>query len=258
MLRFFRLARWIVQVQMGINALKIIGVIRELPHFIRDVFLFRKAYQGGVELLPCLTDRHEEGGTARGEYFWQDLYVARKIFRADPQRHIDIGSRVDGFVAHVASYRQIEVFDIRPIAAKVPGVIFRQADLTRLDSEFVECCDSLSCLHALEHFGLGRYGDPLDPNGHVSGLSNMANLLSTGGVFYLSVPIGRARVQFNAHRVFDPFALIKIAEQNKLSLESFAFIDHSDVLNESIAPEHNFKSLSECNYALGIFVFRKG
>lgn len=258
MFRFIRLARWILYGQMGINAHKVFVVIRELPHFIRDASRFRKVYQGEFEWLPCLTDRHEEGGTARGEYFWQDLYVARKIFGANPQRHIDIGSRVDGFVAHVASFRQIEVFDIRPIAAKVPGVVFRQADLTRLDSEFVGCCDSLSCLHAMEHFGLGRYGDPLDPNGHVAGLSNMANLLSSGGVFYLSVPIGRARVQFNAHRVFDPFALIKLAEQNKLSLESFAFIDRSDVLNESAAPEQDFKILSECNYALGIFIFRKG
>jgi hypothetical protein len=32
-------------------------------------------------------------------------------------------------------------------------------------------CDSLSCLHALEHFGLGRYGDPIDPRGHEKGIT---------------------------------------------------------------------------------------
>ncbi|MBV5330073.1 MAG: DUF268 domain-containing protein, partial [Chlorobium sp.] len=48
-------------------------------------------------------------------------------------------------------------------------------------------CDSLSCLHALEHFGLGRYGDPIDPHGYADGLRNMVKILRQGGLFYLSV-----------------------------------------------------------------------
>jgi hypothetical protein len=63
-------------------------------------------------MLPCLYDRSEEGGTASGEYFWQDLYIAQKIFKVNPHRHVDIGSRIDGFTAHVASFREIKVFDI--------------------------------------------------------------------------------------------------------------------------------------------------
>lgn len=258
MFRFFGLAHWILYGQMGLNVRRIFIVIRELPRFIRDASRFRRTYQGKFEWLPCLTDRQEEGGSTRGEYFWQDLYIARRIYDANPKKHIDIGSRVDGFVAHVASFRQIEVFDIRPITAKIPGVMFRQADLTQLDRGLVKCCDSLSCLHALEHFGLGRYGDSLDPHGHIAGLRNMASLLLSGGIFYLSVPVGVARVQFNAHRVLDPFAIVKLAAENELSLESFAFIDQRDMLIESIDPEHDFRILSECNYALGIFVFRKG
>ena len=38
--------------------------------------------------------------------------------------------------------------------------------------------DSLSCLHAIEHFGLGRYSDPIDINGHIKGLENMISLLT--------------------------------------------------------------------------------
>jgi len=37
---------------------------------------------------------------------------------------VDIGSRVDGFVAHVASFREIEVFDVRPISAQIPASSF--------------------------------------------------------------------------------------------------------------------------------------
>lgn len=258
MIKIIRMIRWILAGQMGLNFRKIFQVLRGLPLYANHALKFRASYRGTIEWMPCLTDRYEEGGTARGEYFWQDLYVARKIFQANPERHIDIGSRVDGFVAHVASFREIEIFDIRPIAARVPGVVFKQADLMQLDDGLVACCDSLSCLHALEHFGLGRYGDALDVNGLEAGLRNMARLLSAGGTFYLSLPIGRARVQFNAHRISDPVALVQLANANNLSLENFAFVKNDDQLIESSQLEHDLRYLSNADYALGIFTFRKG
>ena len=82
-----------------------------------------------MKFMPCLHDRYEEGGATKSEYFWQDLLVARAIHATMPVKHVDIGSRVDGFVAHVASFREIEVFDVRPISTAVPGValpIWRQ------------------------------------------------------------------------------------------------------------------------------------
>jgi len=79
--------------------------------------------------MPCLADRYEPSGSARGHYFFQDLLVARRIFERKPVRHVDVGSRVDGFVAHVAAFREIEVFDIRPLSLAVPSIIFRQMDM---------------------------------------------------------------------------------------------------------------------------------
>src|ERR1700693_1018569 len=58
---------------------------------------------------PCLTDFYNQSGVASGHYFHQDLYIAQKIFRKAPAKHVDVGSRVDGFVAHVASFRELEV-----------------------------------------------------------------------------------------------------------------------------------------------------
>ncbi|MHB1620728.1 MAG: DUF268 domain-containing protein [Sulfuricella sp.] len=166
---------------------------------MRDFFCFRANYSGQLELLPCLPAWYEEGGTTKSEYFRQDLLVARKIFEAKPEKHVDVGSRVDGFVAHVASFREIEVLDIRPITANIPGVIFKQADLMKFADEMAGYCDSLSCLHALEHFGLGRYGDPVDPKDYESSIRNMARTLRLGGIFYLSVPVGIERVEFNLY-----------------------------------------------------------
>src|SRR6185369_3343809 len=149
-------------------------------------------------LYPCLDDAFMAAGTATGHYFHQDLHVARRIFQRSPRRHVDIGSRVDGFVAHVAAFRDIEVFDIRDLPS-LPGITFSKWDVM-YDALPVDYADSVSCLHALEHFGLGRYGDTMDYYGHVRGLANLAQVVQPGGVLYLSVPIGPQRTEFNAHR----------------------------------------------------------
>src|SRR5690606_33088456 len=107
-----------------------------------------------------------------------------------------------------------------PIPSKIPGVLFTQADLMSGTGELNEYCDSLSCLHALEHFGLGRYGDPLDAKGAELGIANMSRMLQPGGVLYLSTPIGRSRVEFNANWVFDPRRIVDAAAQGGMSLRS--------------------------------------
>lgn len=181
---------WILSTQLGMDFRKMVHSLFGFPRYVRDFIRFRSSYTGRLEFFPCLHDWHEEGGATRNEYFWQDLIVARKIFEANPERHIDIGSRIDGFVAHLASFREIEIFDVRPVTTQIPGVIFRQANFMRPIEGFDGYCDSVSCLHALEHFGLGRYGDPIDPNGFKHGLANMASLLTKGECFiclFLSV-----------------------------------------------------------------------
>lgn len=248
---------WLLRAQFGIDPIKALRSLQGVPRFVRDYFRFRSRYGGRLELLPCLHDWHEEGGATTLEYFWQDLLVARAIFRARPERHVDIGSRVDGFVAHVASFREVEVFDVRPITTQVPGVRFRQADLMQPVEGMTGYCDSLSCLHALEHFGLGRYGDPVDPKGFELGLANMAALLRRDGVFYLSVPIGVARVEFNGQRVFDPQAMIDLAEANALELRELTVIRQGGKVEALGLDGLRNSDLASQRYALGMFTFAK-
>ena len=241
---------WLLSAQFGIDPRALFRSLRGMPRFARDYIHFRSGYNGRLELLPCLHDWYEEGGTTKNEYFWQDLLVARMIFAAKPEKHVDIGSRVDGFVAHVASFRDIEVFDVRPITTKIPGVIFKQADFMSPIGQ-VTYCDSLSCLHALEHFGLGRYGDPVDPGGADRGFANMASLLKERGVFYLSVPIGIERVEFNANRVFDPRHIIKLAAQNSLQLFALTVISGGGGVEQMQLNEECLSDLANQHYALG-------
>ena len=248
---------WLVCIQFGFDLRRMVRSLRGIPRYITGWLRFRRKFQGQIDFLPCLHDWYEEGGSTRSEYFWQDLHVARQIHLANPAKHVDIGSRIDGFVAHVASFREIEVFDIRPVTASVPGVVFRQADLMNRPESFAEYCDSLSCLHALEHFGLGRYGDPIDPHGYAAGLCNMAGILRSGGLFYLSVPVGKERVEFNAHRIFDPHSLVRLAAANRLSLRDFAWIGQKRTLIPSSSPAQDIDELGKLRYALGIFTFVK-
>lgn len=248
---------WFVGQQLGFDPLRLAMTLRNSPRFVVDWLRFMRVSKDPVSLFPCLQDRGSEGGVVRNEYFWQDLYVAQKIHAANPQKHVDIGSRVDGFVAHLASFRTVEVIDIRPIDVAIPGVRFRQADVMSARYSAQGDCDSLSCLHALEHFGLGRYGDPIHGLGYALGFANMTKHLRAGGVFYLSVPLGRQRVEFNGQRIFSPKTILKLAEDNSMDLVEFAWVAPERGIVEVVDFYAEMEDFAHADYRLGIFRFVK-
>ncbi|WP_460595491.1 DUF268 domain-containing protein [Geomonas sp. Red276] len=227
-------------VLFGFDPMKTLATCRALPVYYRELAEFKRQAQaaGGTfhfgELWPLLHDRSSESGVASGPYFHQDLLVARRVLENNPQRHVDIGSRVDGFVAHVATFREIEVFDIRPLENRVPNIHFSCVDLmSPMEERYRECCDSLSSLHAVEHFGLGRYGDPINYNGYLDGINNMGQALKRGGKFYFSVPMGPLRVEFNAHRVFSLRFLLDLFAPN-YRVDRFNYVDDRGLLHENV------------------------
>lgn len=207
---------------------------------------------------PCLEDRNSDSGTASGHYFHQDLLIAQKIFDNKPQTHIDIGSRVDGFIAHVASFREIEVLDIRELSQSITNIKPLKLDLMeQINDGFVDYCDSISCLHALEHFGLGRYGDPVKYDGFLIGLENIKKILRAGGKFYLSVPIGPQRIEFNAHRVFSVKYLISLVF-NDYRIDSFSYVnDKGDLFKNTDLQEEKISTNYGCEYGCGILELTK-
>jgi hypothetical protein len=250
----------------GINPLQTIRAIKALPRYLYDLKRLKNSaiiVGGGggdmpfKKLYPCLFDKSTNGSVG-GHYFHQDLLVARRVFLNNPQRHIDVGSRIDGFVAHVASFRQIQIIDIRPLPCTIPNISYIQQDfMIPVKEALMESCDSLSCLHALEHFGLGRYGDPLNYGGYLCGLDNLYRILRKQGTLYLSVPIGLQRIEFNAHRVFSVKYLLSLFE-GKYHIDQFSFVDDKGDLHENIQLqlsdiENNFG----CNYGCGIFEMTK-
>ncbi|MEI7547323.1 MAG: DUF268 domain-containing protein, partial [Actinomycetota bacterium] len=170
---------------------------------------------------------------AKGHYFHQDLLVAQWIFAAQPRRHVDLGSRVDGFVAHVASFREIEALDIRSARSSARGIVFGVRDIMQEDPTWDAVTDSLSCLHTIEHFGLGRYGDPLDPDGWRHGWAHLVRMVEPGGTVYLSTMIGPQRIEFDAHRVFAVPTLLQLVAPTCDVLE-FAFVDDTGELHVDV------------------------
>jgi len=208
-------------------------------------------------LYPCYNDASDMAGSITTHYFYQDLYVAQCVFANCPIKHIDIGSRVDGFVSHVASFRPLEVCDIRPLTIPISNVTFTQLDLMDTNSIPANVTDSISCLHALEHFGLGRYGDPINFNGYIVGFNNISKMLSQGGLFYFSVPIGIQRVEFHAHRVFSLKLLLDLILP-KYDILRFSYIDDSIVFHENVdLTIEQIANSFGCVFGCGIFELKK-
>jgi SAM-dependent methyltransferase len=211
---------------LGFRPRILINNVRGIPFWLRDMRRFRKQMSKDFKfkLYPILGERFEQSGTLCKHYFLQDLLVAQKIFRNNPSEHIDIGSRVDGFVAHVASYRHVKVFDIRPLETPIENITFEQRDIMEFYPDLENRCESISALHVIEHFGLGRYSDPVCADGHLKALENIHHYLKPGGTFYFSVPIARVqRVDFNANRVFSLPYLLNLF-RDKYRIVDFVYI----------------------------------
>jgi hypothetical protein len=243
--------------QLGLDLRRLLRALQSMPRYWSDERQFRRSFKGLLNHQPCLHDWYERGDASCDEYFLQDLVVAQQVLAANPTIHVDVGSRVDGFVAHVAAVRSIEVIDIRPMRSFHPNIVMHQADLLQLPTRWREYCDSVSCLHALEHVGLGRYGDPVCVDGHRAGLCSLATMLRPGGLLYLALPVGRERVVFNAHRVVDPVVLVALADELGLALMRLSWIVSAGGLSESVDMRRDLARLAGGDYALGVFVFRK-
>ena len=136
---FLRQINWILANQLGINLPKCFRSFPRLLRYFRNLFTYllnvKIDKNTRLYLKPCLHDHTEESGDIRNEYFWQDLYVAKKIYGDLPLRHIDVGSRLDGFIGHVSIFTTVTCLDIRPMPLTVPNVEFLQCDIcNRTDS----------------------------------------------------------------------------------------------------------------------------
>jgi SAM-dependent methyltransferase len=208
-----------------------------LPYLWRYVRHWRAFQAASTERLrlrdsyPCLTD-WLPSTPFDPHYFYQGAWIARKIAARSPALHVDVGSSV--LTMSVLSAQVPTVFiDYRPLQATLPNLSSVAGDILSLP--FADrTLHSLSCMHVLEHIGLGRYGDPIDPMGSQKGALELARILAPQGRLYITVPIGRPRVCFNAHRVFAPQDIPTLL--TGLQLTHFSWVDDAGLFHDAADP----------------------
>jgi hypothetical protein len=200
------------------------------------------------DLYPQLWDRLP-ASPYDAHYFFQDVWAARHIAGRRPERHVDVGSRID-LVGFLTALTSVVFVDIRPLEAELPNLTSVAGSVTALpfgdQSE-----ESVSCLHVAEHIGLGRYGDPLDPAGTRKAARELARVLCPGGELLFSLPVGRPRVQFNAHRIHDPLDVVAMFPE--LELVEFSGVDDAG----RFAGDRDLEELRASRYACGLFRFTR-
>jgi SAM-dependent methyltransferase len=164
---------------------------------------------------------------------------------------VDIGSRIDGFIAHLLVFRKVEIIDIRKFKSFDKDLNYLSGDAMNLSNFPDGSVESISSLHAIEHFGLGRYGDPLNPTGHIQAMKEIQRVLKKDGVFYLSFPAGMPRVLFNDKRVVDITLPARIMNECDL-IEFIAIPGEGEPIYRAL-PEDFRNSDGYC----GLWIFRK-
>lgn len=184
-------------------------------------------------------------------YVYHPAWAARILHKLEPQVHVDIGSSLF-FVSVLSAFVRTRFYDYRPAEIRVDGLETGSADLTALHFED-RSIESLSCMHVIEHVGLGRYGDRLDPNGDFLAMSELQRVLCPGGSLLFVVPVGRPRVRFNGHRIYSFEQIIEgFAE---LDLAEFALIPERGP--EGWIAGATAEQVAAQQYACGCFWFQR-
>ena len=221
-----------------------------LPRFFSDFQAFKRSAGAQpvrlAETHPCLSERVATT-PFDPHYFYQGAWLARQLAAIKPRAHIDIGSSVM-MISVLSAQVPVTFVDIRPLKTDLPDLKSIAGTITSLPFE-TRSQPSVSCLHVIEHIGLGRYGDPIDAEGAAKGLAELQRVVAPGGRLYLSTPVGRARVCFNAHRVFNPQTII--AGLGELNLTAFSLVNDEGRLISNC----DTRLASNLDYGCGFFEF---
>lgn len=232
------------------NVVNVSALLRYISFFV-DWYRFHRA--GGkatlLDFYPCLNDKTTATGID-AHYFYQAIWAFKKILDSNTKHHVDVGSKVE-FVGLLTTVTDVTFIDIRPLELKLDRYAGKKGSILTLpfnDSSV----SSLSSLHVIEHVGLGRYGDPIDPDGTKKACRELQRIMAPGGNLYLSLPVGKSRTCFNAHRVHTPKQILEYF--SGLKLAEFSVIDDQGNFRNKVLLGDGWDNLE---YGCGMFHFVK-
>jgi hypothetical protein len=247
-MKLFRLIRSIIL--PIINVRKMYNSLCNYPSFIRDYMMYSRLLGSErislYDAYPCLHDKTNFTCFDR-HYVFLNAWAFRIISSLKPFNHLDVGSQVN-FVSMLSAVVPTVFIDFRPIRLGLSGLINLSGDILRLPFADKRL-ESVSCLHVIEHIGLGRYGDPLDARGSEKAMIELSRIIAPKGNLLIGLPIGKKRVCFNAHRICSPLEIADIFLKCGLTLKEFSVVDDNGV----------YKTNTEINnyccqeYACGMF-----
>lgn len=199
---------------------------------------------------PCLSDKTVNTGFDR-HYIYHTAWAARKLKLINPKYHIDISSSLY-FCSISSSFIKMEHYDYRPANIILNNLKIGKEDLCKL-SFLDNSIESLSCMHVIEHIGLGRYGDPLDPYGDLNAANELSRVVKYEGYLLIVVPVGRARICFNAHRIYSYEMIMEMFPD--FNLLEFGLI--SDNSSEGIINNPVIELINTQNYGCGCLLLQK-
>lgn len=203
------------------------------------------------DLYPRLNDVSTSTDYDR-HYIYHPAWAARILSQNKPVCHVDISSTLN-FCTVVSAFVPVKFYDYRPADLKLSNLSSEAADLT--DLPFADCSiQSLSCMHVVEHIGLGRYGDMLDPDGDLKAISELKRVLAEGGSLLFVVPIGKPKIMFNAHRIYSYDQIVNYFSE--LELQEFALIPENSA-DGGLLRNASGKMADAEAYGCGCFWFKK-
>lgn len=201
-----------------------------------------------TERMFCLGDA-TEGTAFDPHYLYHTAWAARILSRSSAAKHIDISSCLR-FVTIVSAFKPVEFYDYRPASLNLDGLTAAHGDLLQLPFPS-GTVDSISCMHVVEHIGLGRYGDPIDPKADLFAMKELSRVVRSGGELLFVVPVGQPRIIFNAHRIYAPEQILSYFPE--FELKEFALINDDG----SFLRSGQLVDASDLQYGCGCFHFVK-
>lgn len=200
---------------------------------------------------PCLDDNTATTGFDR-HYVFHPAWAARIVAKNKPAVHVDISSTLY-FCSMVSAFIPVQFYDYRPAQLGLSQLEDGEIDLTQL--RFADnSVQSLSCMHTIEHIGLGRYGDPLDYDGDLKAIQELKRVLAPGGTLLFVTPVGQPKIMFNAHRIYSYEQILSYFEG--LELKEFALIPDDEQLG-GLMIDADPALVVQQQYACGCFYFSK-
>ncbi len=184
-------------------------------------------------------------------YTYHPAWAARVVAGLRPEEHVDISSTLH-FCTVMSAIVPVRFYDYRPAPLKLSNLTSGSADLTALP--FADgSIKSISCMHVIEHIGLGRYGDPIDPDGDIKAIAELKRVLAPGGCLLFVVPVGKPKIDFNRHRIYSYEHIMDAFSD--VTLKEFSLIpdDYEQGIIINAAPA----LVREQNWGCGCFWFTK-